>query len=89
MDTPMMKCGHAANATTKRDGKDIPSCVICSPKPEATIIDDAPDSLEGRMAKCAYRDCKSAQPSSSNLAFFEHKKDKPTDEYYCGCRGWD
>lgn len=32
---------------------------------------------------------RSFAPSSLNLPFFKHQPDKPEDEYYCGCMGWD
>jgi hypothetical protein len=54
-------------------------------------------SLEGRRAKCAYRDGQDRQPhgpektvpSSTDLAFFKHNPDWEFDTYYCGCWGWD
>lgn len=70
MSKPMMKCGHAANASHQGE----PTCVICWPDPKAReIADDAPD-LTGRTARCAYwrGGCKSQQPSSTSLAFFEY-----------------
>jgi hypothetical protein len=83
---PLMKCGHAANAT-RSDGKEV--CVICFGINDGyDQVADAPD-LTGRTAKCAYLTCKSRQPSSTDLAFFEHKPEKAEDVYYCGCRGWD
>jgi hypothetical protein len=83
---PMMKCGHAANATDGKTGK--PCCVICiGIKPGADIVDDVP-SLEGRFAVCSYGN-HGKVPSSTNLAFFSHKPNAPFDDYYCGCRGWD
>jgi hypothetical protein len=33
--------------------------------------------------------CKSEQPSGPNLPFFKHHPEKESDEFYCGCRGWD
>lgn len=79
MTTPMMKCGHAANATC--EGK--PCCVICG---EHTV-DDNPPSLEGRTAKCY---CGTSEPSDpSRLAFFEYLPNKPHDKFYCGCDGWN
>lgn len=50
MAKPMMKCGHAANATS--DGK--PVCAICAPVNGWNEIDYSPDSLEGRLARCTY-----------------------------------
>jgi len=87
---PMMRCGHAANATN--EGK--PCCCICSglSGDDWKVTCDEPD-LSGRVAKCAYNNtvgmCKSTAPSSTELAFFEHKPDCEFDRYYCGCLGWD
>ena len=52
MNHPMMKCGHAANATS--DGK--PSCVICHGIEGGLnmIVDDAPPDLSARRARCGY-----------------------------------
>ena len=109
MTTPMMKCGHAANATTGPDQR--PCCAICARIVEGwDVIDtDAPD-LSERRARCAYyggtirqygrggnecdecrgkQRCQCERPSSSNLAFFEYTPDKPFDNFYCGCHGWD
>lgn len=56
-DTPMMECGHAANATrTTPDGRRSPSCVICAGKPEADRIAVNPPDLTGRRARCSYFD---------------------------------
>jgi hypothetical protein len=80
---PMMKCGHAANATTK--GK--PCCAICTGiRSGWNEIDEHAPSLDGRMAKCT---CGKTVPSSMSLAFFENCPDKPNDRFYCGCYGWD
>lgn len=79
-----MKCGHAANATNSQ-GK--PSCVICvGIHPGAEEIDDTPD-LNHRQAQCAY--CRKTVASSTDLAFFNYLPNKPFDDYYCGCKGWD
>ena len=80
--TPMMKCGHAANATRK--GK--PCCAICVGLTENGAIPVETPPLEGRVAQCS---CGNSKPSSLNLAFFEHRPKCQTDSYYCGCRGWD
>jgi hypothetical protein len=85
MKPPLMKCGHAANATDE-EGRQV--CVICiGINPGADEIDENPPILEGRMAKCTY--CKSTMPSSTELPFFTYLGDKEKDDYYCGCRGWD
>jgi len=88
MATPMMKCGHSANATTE-EGK--PCCVVCiGIHPGAEEINDNPPSFEDRKAHCSYYvRCKTEMYSSPKLAFFSHKPDEPYDEFYCGCYGWD
>lgn len=97
--TPMMACGHAANAVChgigNADPAGHPSCVICAPKDEACAIAAGID-LTGRVAVCAYyprggryHKCPEPVPSSTALAFFEHKPGEARDRYYCGCFGWD
>ena len=54
MSIPMMKCGHAANATTKRDGKDIQCCVICSGIRDGWDEIELETNLNGRRARCSY-----------------------------------
>ncbi len=70
--TPLMQCGHAANAVCTNKGgvhydPPIPSCAICS------CIDVATDAvnLTNRKARC----CNQASLKDSNLdlAFFEYK----------------
>ena len=75
----IMKCGHTANATC--DGK--PCCVICS----CFEIDNDRPCLDNRIAKCS--ECGHETQSNYNLPFFQYRKDKDSDEYYCGCHGWD
>lgn len=77
----LMKCGHAPNAI---DGDGRNCCVICMC---AEPADSAPD-LTNRKAVCVYGNHKEVA-SSFDLAFFEYKKDKEKDNYYCGCYGWD
>ena len=87
--TPMMQCGHAANATYQDNGEVKPCCAICiGLEPGAKVVATNPPDLTGRFATCAYGDHKRV-PSSSGLAFFKHQPDQKTDRYYCGCRGWD
>ena len=86
MTKPLMKCGHSANATNQ-DGN--PVCAICiGIDAGATVVDEAPPSLIGRVAQCPY--CRNKRPSSFDLAFFEYREGRHEfDSYYCGCRGWD
>jgi hypothetical protein len=94
MNTPLMECGHAANAT---DGAGRPACVICAGiNPGAVVVDDSPPSLEGRRAKCFYARGRDGRehalhgvPSSGGLAFFKSCPGELFDRYYCGCWGWD
>ncbi len=67
----MMKCGHAANASHQGE----PACVICWPDPRSREVDDQGPDLTGRTARCSYwkGGCKSQQPSSTDLAFFEYR----------------
>lgn len=90
MTTPLLVCGHSVNATTA-DGK--PACVICN----CTAIAAGPD-LVGRLAFCSYKEGRGGTippahrtgvPSSTDLAFFEHRPNAEHDLYYCGCWGWD
>jgi hypothetical protein len=64
MKLEMMKCGHAQNG---RDGEGNYVCVICNCKEK----DDAPPSLEERMAECHCGRKMKSDPSM--LAFFEFR----------------
>lgn len=68
MPTPMMKCGHAANAVSAKTNK--PVCVICLGSPEAEEVAGEID-LTGRFAQCS--SCKNTEPSRTDLAFFEYR----------------
>ena len=47
-----------------------------------------PAYLVGRMAVCT--SCwANAVPSSEKLAFFAYRDTETSDDYYCGCEGWD
>lgn len=81
---PLMKCGCSAQG---RDGNGNPVCAVhFGIHPGATEVADTPD-LSGRMAKCTY--CANERPSDISLAFFTHTPNKPKDNYYCGCYGWN
>ena len=82
-ETVFMKCGHAANAETYVNGKKVPCCAICN----CIEVEEHKPDLTGRMARCV--DCGRREPSDWYLPFFEYRKDKDEDEYYCGCYGWD
>lgn len=95
-----MKCGHAAQGTRQADG--APVCIIClmsgGPDDPATIVDDNPPDLSGRLMRCSYtrgpdgRPCNgraNPRPSDPQAAFFSHKPNAEYDEYFDGCWGWD
>lgn len=83
---PMMKCGHAANASYRRGDKQavirgdprvkltpnvhLPCCAICAPSKEAYEIDPSPPDLRTREARCC--DCDARRPSSFDLPFFSY-----------------
>ena len=86
MTKVMMACGHASNSyMTKEDGSRIPACVICG----CLTVDESYAGIpEGRQAKC--NECgKAVAFSRLDLPFFKACPDRPFDEYYCGCWGWD
>lgn len=80
---PLMKCGHSQNGTTGEK----PACALCG----CTEVADVQPDLAGRKARCSYfgLKCKGERESSNDLPFFKHRPDKPYDEYYCGCYGWN
>ena len=82
-----MKCGHVAQGMMKGpDGLAHPACVICyGITPKAVTVDADPPALQGRTASCY---CGHKQPSSYELAFFEHTPLLGEDRFYCGCSGW-
>ena len=87
---PVMKCGHTANATTgesHKAGSRIPCCCICSCYEVADVLPD----LTGRKARCSGGHIGEGgiENSDTTLAFFKYCPDKPYDEYYCGCWGWN
>ena len=61
---------------------DVTICTACAHTRYMNGID-----LSGRNAMCPY--CEKRVQSGWGLAFFEYKKDRGIDTYYCGCRGWD
>lgn len=81
---PLMQCGCRAQGINMGTGK--PCCIVHHGCPEAELEAPEPD-LTKRTAKCSY--CSTREPSSLDLPFFVHQPNKPEDDYYCGCRGWD
>jgi len=62
---------------------DITICTNCAYKAFTGAID-----LTGRWAKCGYH-CGAERPSAWGLAFFEYKPERDSDNFYCGCMGWN
>lgn len=44
--------------------------------------------LKFRTANCCYA-CGNTEPSQKFLPFFAERPERETDQYYCGCYGWD
>lgn len=40
-----------------------------------------------RLAQCSL--CSATSKSDKDLPLFKERPDKPHDDYFCGCRGWD
>ncbi len=85
MSKALMMCGHVENSKVIRDGEEKPCCVICT---EFRVKkEDIEDELKGRMAECNH--CDATVPSKSTLPFFKYNPELETDNYYCGCFGWN
>jgi hypothetical protein len=55
-------------------------------------IKTATEGLEGRYAVCSQHKLgtrNSKVPSRWDLPFFTYRPQYETDDYYCGCRGWN
>ena len=80
----LMACGCVAQGVIT--GTDKPVCAIhdCL---EVVRECEGNEGLEGRKAVCSYGD--NTVDSRWNLPFFMHRPNMETDEYYCGCWGWD
>ena len=79
-----MKCGHVVDKEHIK--YDLCNCTTILREVQTDI-----DGLEGRKARCYQH--KGGNPplvqSRWNLPFFNYRPDKETDEYYCGCWGWE
>lgn len=89
----IMKCGCAASGS--HNGKPVCVCHVGLTPDAEEPMDPQPD-LSGRMARCKYfgtftgkSTCHGEKTSSELLPFFRYTPDKPHDEYYCGCFGWE
>lgn len=82
MSYPLMQCGCRAQGEILTERGPLPFCVVH----DCGDVAPTPD-LTGRQSRCCY--CKSTRPSELTLPFFVYHPAKPTDEHYCGCRGWD
>lgn len=59
-------------------------------KARCTYYDSRPVGRKTECDTCRKgQPCYCEEPSSFDLAFFAVHPDKPYDEYYCGCRGWN
>lgn len=81
-----MACGHVAQSI---DESGRPCCVVClGIDPRAKIEQTVKPGLGGRTARC-FECSRPPVASSWDLPFFSYRPAEKTDEYYCGCRGWD
>ena len=82
--TQIMACGCAAQGTKTVAEQDV----ACGVVHNCTFTADVQPDLTGRKAVCNYR---GHRPTDSRftLAYFAYRPDQETDEYYCGCYGWD
>jgi len=88
----IMKCGHADNSKLElSDGTKIPTCAICGCVNIEKEITNPTEGLEGRKAICTQHQGSGdgATQSRWDLPFFKYRPEYVTDEYYCGCFGWD
>lgn len=74
---PLMKCGHTSQAIDK-DGN--PSCVICWPDANASIVEDAPPDLSNRKARCSY-----FGQAKSRGGDCDYPRGRNSDSRYCNC----
>jgi|HubBroStandDraft_6_1064221.scaffolds.fasta_scaffold122747_6 hypothetical protein len=80
----LMECGCTALGTVKNPGEDeVVGCGLHG----CTEAASREPGLVGRKARCSYGG--NEVPSSLKLPFFKFCPDRPYDEYYCGCYGWD
>lgn len=79
----LMRCGHVAEERRAETG--TPYCPLCIRLTVLAVRADEPPDLEGRQADCYF--CDQTVPSALTLRFFEFRKDRPSDGYFCGC--WD
>jgi hypothetical protein len=89
MANVLMQCGCTTTAIRRSDGK--PVCIThWGISPGADVPAEVLPDLTGRAMRCTYdRKGESERASNVQAAFFKHRPDKATDEFYCGCWGWD
>ncbi len=55
-----------------------------------SILSELTTTEGARHARCSCGgEADSAQPDGRVLPFFLKRPDRETDEFFCGCRGWD
>jgi hypothetical protein len=92
-----MACGHVANATNEAGA---PCCAFCVGMHEGAEQVAQDQALAGRLARCTYyggrgqkgqlcRSEMSSEEAREHQAFFGYRPHMDTDEFYCGCWGWE
>ena len=79
----ILACGCAVNAHKMVDGKKVLCCVTHG----CEEVAEQPD-LTGRVARYSYCNKTRESVDYTKLAFFEYRKGREFDGYYCGCQGW-
>lgn len=80
----LMKCGCSNSGAYRPTVKGM--VPVCGLHNEFMVVDE-PIDLHMRKAECCY--CRATTESKIELAFFKYQPSADTDQYYCGCFGWD
>ena len=101
----LMECGHTSQGVDAEGnpvcvihmGIDPGATVVHTDPPDLTgrkavctyARGGDPDGLHTGGGQYAGRQFANGRDSAVTLAFFKHTPEQATDEFYCGCWGWD
>jgi len=83
----LLECGCTPNSYLS--GKPVCAIHLQLTTGATKLVEEIPTELLTRMARCGYCGSEAASKDYKNLAFFQYKPNQKTDNYYCGCRGFD
>ena len=84
MKAYLMKCGCGNSGAYRITAKGpVP---VCSIHGEFVVV-EPPIDLHMRKAQCLY--CSKETESKIELAFFKYQPSAESDQWYCGCFGFD